>query len=160
MSLVQGDPLYFHWSLLLTCTVIHNLKSHVETMCIFFFRLKVVYRHFLISVAPISTFFDVTSFMILSMILSLKWAPHIIAIYILGFMYISLNLKNGLLPNFCLLFFQNFCIPLNFRLQVYFRLPLKFGLHLNFRLQLNLCLQNIYLWIYIPKPNLTKPNLT
>ena len=60
-----------------------------------------------------------------------------------GFMYISLHLKNGLLPNFRLLFFQNFCIPLNFCLQVYFRLPLKFGLHLNFCLQLTLCLQNI-----------------
>ena len=69
-------------------------------------------------------------------------------------MYISLHLKNGLLPDFRLPFFQNFCIPLNFRLQVYFRLPLKFSLHLNFRLQMNLCLQNIYLWIYIPKPNL------
>ena len=76
-----------------------------------------------------------------------------------GFMYSSLHLKNWLLPNFRLLFFQIFWIPLNFRLPVYFRLPLKFGLHLNFCLQLNLCLQNIYLWIYIPKPNLTKCNL-
>ena len=62
-----------------------------------------------------------------------------------GFMYSSLHLKNWLLPNFRLLFFQIFWIPLNFRLPVYFRLPLKFGLHLNFRLQLNLCLQNICL---------------
>ena len=31
MSLVQGDPLYFHWSLLLTCTVIPNYTSHLET---------------------------------------------------------------------------------------------------------------------------------
>ena len=74
-----------------------------------------------------------------------------------GLMYNSLHLKIGLIQNFCLPFFQNFCVPLNFRLQLYIRIHLKNHLQLNLRLQLNLCLQNIFfnIWIYILKPNLT-----
>jgi hypothetical protein len=79
----------------------------------------------------------------------ITWFPH--SWYMIsGFMYNSLHLKIGLLHNFRLPFFQNFCIPLNFRLQLYIRIHLKICLQLNFCLQQNLCLQ-----IYIPKPNLT-----